>query len=95
MLLTEAENKDLQDTLENTQSLRRSFTSILGGVSSFMAGANPILVAPLLKYFQIIEVLSNFGKINLEFRSNLAILFQVLEDMKLPEVEVLKKLGPI
>ena len=95
LLYSESEDDAIRAELRKTQSLRRSFTSILGGLSTFFAGLNPLFVAPMLKYFQIIEFLSNIGKVNVEFKSNLAILFEVLEEMKIPEINFLRKLGPI
>lgn len=95
VLYTEAEEHELQKKLRESQELRRSFTSVIGGTAAFLTGVNPLLVAPMLKYFQIIEVLSNLGKVNIEFKSNLNILFSILEDLKLPPVKFLRKLGPI
>jgi hypothetical protein len=60
-----------------------------------MASVNPIFITPMLKYFQIIEVLSNFGKVNIKYRANLKVLFEALDNLKLPTVDFLRKLGPI
>jgi len=51
VIFNEEEENRLREQLERSQNLRRSFTSILGGTTTFLAGANPLLVAPMLKYF--------------------------------------------
>ena len=60
-----------------------------------LSGINPLILGPMIKYFQIIEFLSNIGKVNVKFRSNVEILFDFLENMKMPELKILKKYSPI
>ena len=49
----------------------------------------------LIRLFNILEIVSNMGKINVSFGSKIKIAFKFIESLSLPEIPLLGKLSPI
>lgn len=64
-------------------------------IASFFTATGSSSILYLIKYFQILDILSNLGKLNVKFGERLDPLFFLIENLKFPEIDFLKRLSVI
>ena len=65
--------------------------SILAKVCSIAGGTSVYLI----KFFNIIDIISNLSKLNVEFGPNLELVIKFIENVSIPEIKFLAKLSPL
>lgn len=64
-------------------------------VSSVLTGAGSSAIILLIKLFQILDILANLSKLNVEFSHGVQIIFDIIDSLRIPIVPFLFKLSPI
>lgn len=67
-------------------------TALIGSV---LTGAGSSSIILLIKLFQILDILANLSKINVEFSHGVQIIFDLIDSLRIPVIPFLYKLSPI
>lgn len=92
------EEKEQEQRKQEVEKIAETPGTVLSGtaagitVAASFSGASMVF---LIKFFQILEILSNFEKINTKLGDNLEIVLAFLSKLEPPEIKTLAKLSPI
>lgn len=83
--------ESLEKTAQTSSKIITSLTTLMGIIASI----NGTSLAFLFKFFQVLEILSNFSKLNVDFSENLKLVFHFLKKLQFPRIPFIEKLSPI
>ena len=94
-------NQKIQKSLEEAErygkvasiTLFASCAAWISVAACFGRGTTSIFY--LIRLFNIIDIISSLGHINVNFGSNIEVVLRFLENIKIPEIEFLVRLSPI
>ena len=100
VLITGKEDSDLEKDKEKVARVAQATSAVTGGFSfaaslSSIFSGSPSFFSFLAKFFNTMDILSNLGSINVSFGPRLELVFEMIENLKIPEIKFFSELSPL